>query len=117
MGLDAHVFRHGMNSNCGEILTDCVVAKRLGNIAEIGFLRETIGKLPDAQSSFPIILQRVIYSGSHSGDEIAVCDVPRLKDELERLTKMELEEDVKRFLRDMSELCDASLLTENPIIF
>jgi hypothetical protein len=117
MGLDAHVFRRGVNSDEGDILSDCFLAKHLGNIAAIAFLREKISELPQADFLFPMILRRVIYSGTHSGDEIEVCDVPYLKAELERLTKMALEEDIHMFIRGMNELCDASLLTENPIVF
>ena len=117
MGLDAHVFRRGISSDEGDILSDCFLAKRLGNVAAIAFLREKIGELPQADFLFPMILRRVIHSGTHSGDEIEVCDVPQLKNELERLTQIELEDEVQQFIRDMNELCDASLLTENPIVF
>jgi hypothetical protein len=83
----------------------------------IGFLREELRKLPQAETSFPIILQRVIFSGSHTGDEIPVGDVPKLKNELELLAKFTVKEDVKEFVQAMKELCAASLLTENPIVF
>ena len=117
MGLDAHVLRRGVVSENCSVLTDCIVRKRLGNIAMVGFLREQVGRLPDAESLFPIILNRVIHNGVHAGDEIAVSDVPQLKTELEVLAKMESDKDVQNFICAMHELCDASLMTENPIVF
>jgi hypothetical protein len=117
MGLDAHVLFRGIDPEDCNIVTDCIVRKHLGNIAMIAFLREEIGKLPLAETSFPIILQRVIYNGIHGGDEIATGEVPLLKGELELLATIELEKDVQAFVRDMNDLCDASLLTENPIVF
>jgi hypothetical protein len=117
MGLDAHVLRRGVDSDDYSILTDCIVSKRLGNIAGIEFLREHVSNLSDAEALFPIILKRIIHNGVHAGDEIAVRDVPQLKTELALLARMGSGERVQEFIRDMNELCDASLLTENPIVF
>jgi hypothetical protein len=117
MGLTAHVLFRGVDADDHNILTDCIVRKHLGNIAFIAFLREELRKLPQAETSFPIVLQRVIYNGIHAGDEIPVADVPKLKNELAFLAKFTLEEDVKKFVQAMNELCAASLLTENPIVF
>jgi hypothetical protein len=118
MSLDAHVLFRGINLDQHNILTDCLVSKHLGNIALVAFLREQIGGLPAAESAFPIIMKRVIHNGVHAGDEIPVCDVPQLKSELLSLAKFNLDDaHVKKFVRDMSELCDASLSTENPIVF
>jgi hypothetical protein len=119
MSLDAHVLFRGADPYKHNILTDCVVQKHLGNIAMIAFLREQVGKLENADHRFPIILKRVICNGVHCGHEIAVGDVSELKKELALLAASELitDEDVKRFVDDMNELCDASLLTENPIVF
>jgi hypothetical protein len=117
MGLDAHVLFRGVDPDNCNILKDCLVSKRLGNVAMIALLRDELRKLTDAEASFPIILTRVIYNGTHSGDEIAARDVPQLRRELELLSKKSAQDSVKQFVHAMNELCDASLQTENPIVF
>lgn len=117
MGLDAHVLIRGVDPNDCDIFKDSLVHKRLGNAAMIGFLREELKKLPEADACFPIILNRVIYSGTHAGDQIATRDIPQLKRELALLSESSAPEDVKQFIDAMIELCDASLQTENPIMF
>ena len=118
MGLDAHVLFRGVDPESHNTLTDCLVSKDLGNLTLVASLREQISRLPDAESAFPIILKRVIYNGSHTGDEIPVGDVPKLKSELLSLAKFNLDDaSVKTFVRDMNELCAESLFTGNPIVF
>jgi hypothetical protein len=118
MGLDAHVLFRGVDPDNHNTLTDCLVSKDLGNITVVASLREQISGLPGAESAFPIILKRVIYNGSHTGDEIPIRDVPKLKSELLSLAKFNLDDAyVKTFVRDMNELCAASLFTGNAIVF
>jgi hypothetical protein len=116
MGLDAHVNRRGVHEDSAE-LQGYLVDKRLGNIAHIGFLRQRVNGLNNSASSFPIILQRVLYSGSHCGDEIPLDYVPKLIQELELLKNLDNSEEVKCLVADMNELCKASIDTGNPIVF
>jgi hypothetical protein len=116
MGLDAHVNRRGVHEDSAE-LRDSLIDKHLGNIAHVGFLRQRVNGLHNSALCFPIILQRVLYSGSHCGDEIGLLEIPTLMQELELLAKLDNCEEVKCFVVDMNELCKASIDTCNPIIF
>jgi hypothetical protein len=116
MGLDAHINRRGVSEDCAE-LSDRILRKRLGNIALIAFLREWISDVKDAAQLFPIILGAVLYSGTHSGDEIALSDIPALERELKQLANSTHNDAVISFVSDMRELCAASIETDNPIVF
>src|SRR2546430_7336334 len=109
MGLDAVVYRNINNINLdndisfakivsetGEVYFDNTevskkyrdrlraVSHRLGNIAEISALREEIAKLIGPTSE---IIQAVLYSGTHSGDFIALHSLPVLAAELSAIDK------------------------------
>jgi hypothetical protein len=58
------------------------VSERLGNVATIAFLRETLDR---QAADFPILVQRVLYSGSHTGDVIGVALFDALEGELRRI--------------------------------
>src|SRR5689334_19584624 len=55
---------------------------RLGNISLIGSLRS---ELQAESSRFPVLLTKVIYSGSHAGDFLALDAISVLQQELEAL--------------------------------
>jgi hypothetical protein len=94
----------------------CVlVHKRIGNIAMAAFLRERLGDI--GETRFPVLLQRVLYNGTHCGDAIGARRVPDLAAELRILAGMHLPNELGDFLSTMKELCDASLATGNPIVF
>lgn len=62
----------------------CFATKaRLGNAAEIGRLRAALVDTPLGRESF--LARRVLYSGTHSGDLIALSEFPILRDELQVL--------------------------------
>lgn len=102
-----------------------LVSHYLGNIGRIETLRRTLDTLrPDASETFPILRNRVIYSGSHCGDSIAVEDVEKLQAELAALrgldfTPLGAEESATwpEFLGQMAELVAASLAVRKPIVF
>ena len=92
-----------------------LIEKRLGNIALVahvrGFLRD---KSPN---DFPLLLERVVYNGVHSGDWIAARDVPQLMSETRKLQGLASDPLILEFTNDVMELADASIATGNPIVF
>jgi len=58
------------------------VREHLGNVATIAALHEALGRQPKA---FPILVERVLYSGSHTGDHLALALLSGLGLELARL--------------------------------
>ncbi len=92
---------------------------RLGNISLIGLLRS---ELQREAARFPILLTKVLYSGSHAGDYLAVQEVPALQREIEalahfRCTTREAEGFLSDFRLQMAELAAASLSVSKPIVF
>src|SRR5690349_13046399 len=52
-----------------------LIHRRLGNISGIGHARTYIEKLAANKGySFPVLLTKVIYSGSHAGDHLDFTD-------------------------------------------
>lgn len=88
--------------------------QRLGSIDEIRLLREEVEKsLVDGNS---LLIQKVLYSASHSGDVIAVSDIQLLCKELDVLrtsSSIQLQE----FIAAMDALVRASRSEGNPIVF
>lgn len=92
---------------------------RLGNISLIDLLREELGH--EAQR-FPLILQKVIYSGTHCGDFIPVADLPALSEEVSRLATHRCRDPeatgfMHEFTLQMRELVDAARKVSKPISF
>jgi hypothetical protein len=116
MGLDAHVNRKGVHEDHAE-LSDRAVSKRIGNMWHVSVLREEVQGLRNHGCPFTILLQRVLYSGIHGGDEIPLQDVFELQSELDDLESRRLSPEADQFLKDMRELCAVSIVTGNPIVF
>jgi hypothetical protein len=92
---------------------------RLGNISLIGLLRSELKREP---TRFPILLQKVVYSGSHGGDYLPVDVVRNLEVELQDLahfkcSSKESDEFMSSFRLQMLELVAASLSVLKPIAF
>jgi hypothetical protein len=92
---------------------------RLGNISLIGLLRSELQR--DA-SCFPILLGKVLYSGTHAGDFLEVNLIPPLKTEVETLAGFKCSQPkeqcfLTQFQKQMSELISASLSVNKPIAF
>lgn len=92
---------------------------RIGNLAQIGFLRNELEKEGEM---FSILLAKVLYSGAHSGDYLSLEDVRAARTELERLDNLvcsseEQQADVESFRRRMIELAEVSLRVAKPITF
>ena len=86
---------------------------RLGNVAMIWYLHERIAKLLPVDS---LLLQKVLYSASHTGDELAASLMPVLQSEL-RLVAQDQDADVRRFCETMTNLTSAALREGTAITF
>ena len=137
MGLDAIVYRNAANFSAigddypfevdqatGEIFSegalsvpaDRLVAtrQRLGNMDEVRFLRKEVQKqFGDAES---ILIQKVLYSATHSGDAIVVSDMALLRKELDVL-RASNNVQLHSFIAAMNALIEASEGERNPIVF
>ena len=96
-----------------------LVAHYIGNIALVAFLREEIGRWPDR---FPMVLSRVVFSGTHCGDFIPADEVSQLVPEVEALAALHCpdpqdEEFLRVFERQMNELVAGALRVSKPIAF
>src|ERR1700748_602424 len=92
---------------------------RLGNISLICSLRLELQREP---SRFPILLGKVVYSGSHGGDYLPVELISGLRMEIEDLAHFkcgtqESDDLMSRFRAQMQELVTASQCIMKPIVF
>jgi len=91
------------------------VSFRLGNISEISALREEVLGILEPQS---LLLQNVLYSGSHCGDTIPLELLAQLSAELARITDSpKLSTQLRRFVTNMEQLIQAARIEGNPIVF
>jgi len=91
------------------------VAFRLGNISEIASLRDEIGGLLDDGS---VLLQRVLYSGTHTADVIPLELMARLSAEVEIIAKSpRLSDELRAFVSKIKTLAGAAMNESNPIVF
>ncbi len=92
---------------------------RLGNITLIGLIRAELNREP---AKFPILLSKVVYSGSHAGDFLLVETIPALQEELDRLSDFKCSGPkavpfISRFRAQMNELAAASRAVGKPVVF
>lgn len=88
---------------------------RLGNIAEINALREEVAQLVPAES---VVLEKVLHSGTHSGDTIPAALVSQLSAELDSINNAdESSPELRRFVGALEELIRAAKDEGNPIVF
>jgi hypothetical protein len=93
------------------------VQRNLGNIAEIAALRTEVSTVLGNDS---IISNKVLYSGSHSGDRIPFDDLQRLDSEISLVRARTVDTRstaLGRFLESLSELVEAAKKQHNPIVF
>lgn len=67
-----------------------------------------------------LLISRVLYSGTHSGDIISKEDLGSLKGEIalvRGITGPQISPELESFLADMEELVAASERNGNPIVF
>jgi hypothetical protein len=92
-----------------------LIDKRIGNIALAAHVR---GFLEDnSPNEFPLLLDRVVYDGVHSGDWIGARDVPQLLRETQKLRSLTSDRAIVEFTNDMMDIAEASIATGNPIVF
>jgi hypothetical protein len=105
--------------NSSELLIAC--SCWLGNSSTISFIKDKI--FPIFHNNFPnsILLNKVLYSGSHSGDYIEVNLIKYLEKEiiiLKRETNQHLKEQIlDKFIQDIEQLVKAAKEQNNPIVF
>jgi hypothetical protein len=91
----------------------------LGNIARVSNLRKDLSVNVER---FPIILEKILYSGTHCGDFLRLETVKNLKKEIDYLEAFvcsnELsQERVSYFCKQLIELTNAALRVGKPILF
>lgn len=92
-----------------------LVKKRLGNVAFIGHVQQFVESR--AVTTFRLIRERVVYSGTHGGDWIASADSVRLLTEAQNLRETATDQMIAQFAADLIELSEASIATGNPLVF
>lgn len=91
----------------------------LGNIALIAVLRQELSCRPE---SYPLLLGRVLYSGTHAGDYIDVADLEALEKEVALLSRHICQDAshapyVDDIWKKMKELVECALQVRKPISF
>ena len=97
-----------------------LVGESLGNITLAKHLRDFLrGLQGEAAPRFPILLKKVVYDGTHTGDWIGSKDAAWLLQEVDTVLHSSdiLSESEKGFFASMKRLCEASIATGNPIVF
>jgi len=93
------------------------ISKHLGNLTAIGHLREELSEVLETTSA---VLSKIIYSGTHTGDCLALDAIPELEWELfliDDYLKKRSFPLVSQFVADMRELASAARDEGNPIVF
>lgn len=96
------------------------VEKRIGNIALVNVLKSELEGILGQSSSETLLITKVLYSGTHSGDIIAKEDLGSLKHEIalvRGLAGRQPSLELASFLADIEELVAASEMHGNPIVF
>jgi hypothetical protein len=96
-----------------------LLSHRLGNISLIGLLRN---ELQEHADTFPILVHKVLYSGSHTGDFLPADQIPALQHELDLLATFkcksrESDKFVAQFREQMAELAATAQSINKPIAF
>lgn len=113
MGLDATVFRRGHSEESDACQDHEAIYRRLGNITYIAYIRERASQTLAPGS---VLLEKVLYSGSHAGDHLALKLISALKADLASLAD-DPDPDMRTFVMAMSELADVAVREGNPICF
>lgn len=92
---------------------------RLGNIALIARLADELAR---EAGRFPILLNQVLYSGTHTGDFLSVETMPNLQQELQALAGFKCREPeaaafLAQFRAQMWDLANAAMAVGKPIAF
>jgi hypothetical protein len=96
------------------------LAKRIGNIAFVDLLRAELEKILGSSNLRSLLIDRVLYDGTHSGDIIPKEDLPPLRREIALIRGLagdRASSELESFLADIEELAAASEKNGNPIVF
>jgi len=96
-----------------------LLSHRLGNLALVGVIRDTLARTPDL---YPILLDRVVYSGSHTGDSLGIDLFEQLSGELDALARAQTREPaeaecLRSFGTQVRDLLEAGRRLNRPIVF
>ena len=97
-----------------------LLALFLGNITRVQNLRSFLRALQGKPGPrFPVLLNKVLYNGTHTGDWIPIKYSPALLKEVNTVLHSSdiLSDSEKEFFNNMKLLCEASIQTGNPIMF
>src|SRR5579863_590558 len=97
-----------------------ILSAFLGNITRVKNLRSFLRALQGKPGPrFPILLEKVLYNGTHTGDWIPIKKSQALLKEVETVLHSSdiLSDSEKEFFNNMKQLCEASIQTGNPIMF
>ncbi len=92
----------------------------LGNITRVGNLRSFLRGLQGSPGpKFPMLLEKVLYDGTHTGDWISSKDAAKLLKEVDTVLHSSdiLADSEKEFFTNMKQLSETSVATGNPIMF
>ncbi len=96
-----------------------MVEKRIGNMALVDDLKAEIAKTLGESSSETLLMTKILYSGTHSGDVISTTQFDSLRREIALVRGLagRLSSQLRIFLADMEELIVAAEQHGNPIVF
>ena len=97
-----------------------LVSEPLGNITRVQHVREFLrGLQGNPGPKFPLLLKKVVYDGTHTGDFLPLEHSPALLQEVNLVLGSSdiLTEGEKEFFHSMRRLCEASIATRNVIMF
>ena len=85
-------------------------------------IAEMWDELANEAQKYPILLDKVLYDGTHCGDFLNKSDIIKLKSEIKRLSKFrctdsEMQECMQTFQQQMSNLVDCAISVGKPIAF
>jgi hypothetical protein len=91
----------------------------LGNAGQVAQLHDALWR---ERKLFPVLLGKVIYSGTHCGDHLSLGGVAKLATELDRLKSIrtgdkDLDKDVHILRRKLEKLVRVALKIKKPIAF
>jgi hypothetical protein len=96
-----------------------LVGHRIGNIGLVGLLRNELRR---SKELFPLLLEKVLYSGTHCGDYLPTDDLLMLREEIDRLAGFtcaneEHQDYMEEFRQQMEELVESALAVDKSIVF
>lgn len=97
-----------------------LVSEFLGNITRIKNVRDFLrGLQGNPGPKFPILLKRVVYDGTHTGDWVPAKQTAALLKEVNLVLQSSdiLTQGEREFFEAMKRLCEASVATGNPVGF